>query len=368
MSIPPLAGYTVAVTADRRREEQVELLRRRGASVIEGPSIRTEPLGDDVAFRAAVDSLVSEPPEIAVLLTGLGVRSLLGAAESIGMGEAVHAALDRAEVYTRGPKATGAAITAGFEVTWRTVGERSVEIIDALVERAAAGARIAVLRDGDARAVTADALRERGADVVDVPVYRWSMPDDVLAAHRLVDAVVGGTVDAVTFTSAPGLRNLIAIAEELGLREALLDALNGRVLPVCIGPVCAESAEALGIERPLTPHRARLGAMVLVLAAELAARARHWTIEDVELTLQGALARVGQDDVFLTDRERAVLHALADAGGAVVAKDSLLRRVWGDADADAHAVEVTVGRLRRRLGRAGGVVQTVPRRGYRLAS
>jgi uroporphyrinogen-III synthase len=50
----------------------------------------------------------------------------------------------------------------------------------------------------------------------------------------------------------------------------------------------------------------------------------------------------------------------------VVTKPELLRDVWRAADADEHAVEVTVSRLRRRLGPAGRAVRTVPRRGYRL--
>lgn len=40
-----LSGFTVGITADRRWEEQAELLRRRGACVIHGPSIRTLPIG-----------------------------------------------------------------------------------------------------------------------------------------------------------------------------------------------------------------------------------------------------------------------------------------------------------------------------------
>ncbi|MBW3646014.1 MAG: winged helix-turn-helix domain-containing protein, partial [Actinobacteria bacterium] len=44
------------------------------------------------------------------------------------------------------------------------------------------------------------------------------------------------------------------------------------------------------------------------------------------------------------------------------------RSVWGDESADPHAVEVAVGRLRRRLGPAAGGLETVPRRGYRLAT
>jgi uroporphyrinogen-III synthase len=42
--------------------------------------------------------------------------------------------------------------------------------------------------------------------------------------------------------------------------------------------------------------------------------------------------------------------------------------VWGTPDADEHTVEVTVARLRRRLGPAGKAVQTTTRRGYRLVT
>ena len=366
MPIPPLAGYTVAVTADRRREEQVELLRRRGADVVEGPTIRTEPLAEDGALRAAIEATIAAPPDFTVLLTGLGVRSLLGAAESMGLGDELHDAIAMSEVYTRGPKATGAAVTAGIDVSWRTPGERSTEILAALTDAAQQGARIAVLRDGNRDPVLTHALRVLGADAVDLPVYRWSMPEDAQPALRLVDAICNRLVDAVTFTSSPAIRNLIAMARESGRTDELLAALNGPVLAVCIGPVAAETANDSGIERVVAPTRARLGAMVLSLAAALSERTRTLVLRGAPVILQGSMAVIGEDEVRLTERERAVLQVLAGAGGAVVPKRALLRQVWGDS-VDEHAVEVTVGRLRRRLGDVGDAVMTVPRRGYRLA-
>jgi uroporphyrinogen-III synthase len=367
MVIPPLAGYTVAVTADRRREEQVELLRRRGAEVIEGATVRTEPLSDDALLRAAIEAVIAEPPAVTVVLTGLGVRSLFNAAESMGVGEALHDAINQSEVYTRGPKATGAAVTAGVEVAWHTVGERSIELRDALTDAARAGTRIAVVRDGDSDPRLARELAALGADAIDIPVYRWTMPDDLHPAHRLLEAVCSCSVDAVTFTSSPAVRNLFALADQAGVHQELLAALNGPVVTVAVGPVCAETAKALGVDPPITPKRARLGTMVLSLAAELSSRARLVRFAGDEVTLQGSLAIVGGHEVRLADRERAVLHALADASGAVVTKRALVRTVWGDASADEHTVEVTVSRLRRRLGPAGNAIQTVPRRGYRLA-
>ena len=73
------------------------------------------------------------------------------------------------------------------------------------------------------------------------------------------------------------------------------------------------------------------------------------------------------DPITLTDRERSVLEMLARRPGAVVSKHTLLREVW-TGETDEHVVEVTVGRLRRRLGPAGGHIETVMRRGYRLST
>jgi uroporphyrinogen-III synthase len=59
----------------------------------------------------------------------------------------------------------------------------------------------------------------------------------------------------------------------------------------------------------------------------------------------------------------AVLRALAAAPGRVLSRAALLPAL--PRGADEHAVEMAVARLRAGLG-AGGIVQTVVKRGYRL--
>jgi uroporphyrinogen-III synthase len=141
-----------------------------------------------------------------------------------------------------------------------------------------------------------------------------------------------------------------------------------RVVAAAVGPVTAETAEGLGIADPVTPVRARLGSMVQALAAELGERRRVVPTRAGEVTLQGRAAFVDGVRVLVGTRERAVLEVLLTAGGAVVPKSRLLRAVWGPDFDDDHAVEVAIGRLRRALGNAGGAVETIARRGYRLAS
>lgn len=365
MAILPLAGFTVAVTADRRREEQVELLRRRGASVLEGPTVRTLPLGDHEALHEAIGVLVACPPEVTVFLTAVGARGLFAAADSHGLDAALVEVVARSTIVVRGPKASGAAMALGLDVSWTAPTARSSEVLARLVPLARQGARIAVQRDGAHHPHLAEALRAEGADAVDVPVYRWELPEDRSAAVRLVDAVCDDRVDAVTFTSSPAVQNLVAIAEEAGRAGELRAAFDRRSLAVCVGPVCDETARAAGLAQTVVPSRARLGSMVQALVGELSGRADTATLGGAEVVFQGRAVAVDGRLVRLSERERDVLAALLAAGGAVLPKGALLRQVWGTTG-DEHLVEVTVARLRRRLGAAGRAVVTVPRRGYRL--
>ncbi len=367
MDLGPLSGFRVGVTADRRWEEQVELLRRRGARSIVAPAIRTLPLSPEEGTRAAIESLLDRPPAVVVLTTGLGVRSWFAVAESLGLGEALLEALRPARVLTRGPKAAGAAVTAGLEVEWHAPSERSEELVAHLDGADLRGARVAVQLDGRDHPVLGDAIAALGAEVVPVPVYRWTLPADTGPLRRLIEAVCERRVDAVTFTAAPAVRNLFALAGEVGRVAALQEALQGGVVPVCVGPVCAGALVAAGVTSAVQPDRSRLGAMVQALAEHFSGRCTRLLLDGGELVVQGSAAVVGGELVELTDRERDVLAVLTERPGAVISKATLLARVWGADDADEHTVEVTVARLRRRLGPAGDALETAIRRGYRLA-
>jgi len=366
----PLTGFTVGVTACRRADEQIQLLERRGATVVHGPAIQTHPLVAEADLAAATRAVVDDPPDITVLSTGIGVRAWFEAAETLDLAEALLDALGRSTVVARGPKAHGAAVTNGLDVAWQAPNGLASEVVDHLAALGGPGARVAVQLDGAAGAPLAKAVSEVGARVVAVPVYEWTMPADTSAAERLVDAIVDRRVDAVTFTARPQIDNLTVIAERAERLDLLLDALAGPVTTACVGPVCASGITDLGLPEPLQPERYRLGSMVLALADHFADRARRLVLAGTEVRVQGRAVVLGgppgPEVAWLTDRERLVLDVLAERPGVVWSKDELLDRVWAGTESDPHVVEVTIGRLRQRLGSAGAGVETVIRRGYRL--
>ena len=363
--LQPLEGYTVGVTADRRAAEQCELLRRRGARVIDGPTIATAYLGSDERLRSATTALVDGPPEVLVVTTGIGIRAWIEAAQSWGLDRALLDALAGARIVARGPKATAAAQALGLEV-WATSTDERMTGVRVLLGELEPGTRVAVQCFGDDTSDVAASLADTGVPITMVPVYRWQRPVDTRPARLLVRAALEDRVHAITFTSAPAVRNLFSIAADDDVADALLDAMNTRVVAACVGPACADAARGAGITDPLAPSVGRLGLMVRALAERLHAARGTLDLAGTTVELQGHAVLVGDEHVALTRREAGVLAALAARPGAVVSPGTLLRTVWSSASSDEHVVGVTVGRLRRKLGAASSAVRTVPRRGYRL--
>ena len=362
----PLHGWTVGVTADRRSAEQTRLLERHGARAMHGPLLRVVPHSGDEKLGAAVAALVARPPDVVVLTTGVGTRAWFEEADAAGRGEDLRAALAGAEVLARGAKASAAAATEGLETAWRAPGGTSEELVERLAGVGVRGRRIAVQLDGRADPVLGDAIRALGADVVDVPVYRWLSPEDPCPGERLVEAVAEGRLDAVTFTSAPAVWRLFELAADAGLTARVRDRLAESVV-VSVGPVCSRALREAGAEPTVEPARHRLGPMILALAAHAAATDDAAAVEvgGHRVVLHATTVVVGERVVELSARERGLLAALLERPGAVVDRDGLLRRGGFAGDASGHAVEVAVTRLRRRL--AGALeVASVPRRGYRL--
>ncbi|MFB7466251.1 uroporphyrinogen-III synthase [Streptomyces sp. NPDC056224] len=360
----PLAGFTVGVTAARRADELIALLRRRGAAVVHAPALRIVPLADDSELLAATKELIACAPDAVVATTAIGFRGWIEAADGWGVGEELLARLRATELLARGPKVKGAIRAAGLVEAWSPESESLAEVLERLLSGGVAGRRIALQLHGEPLPGFVEALRAGGAEVVVVPVYRWMAPEDLAPLDRLLDAVVGGGVDAVSFTSAPAAASLLSRAEERGVREAVLAALRGGVVSACVGPVTALPLQAHGVDT-VQPERFRLGPLVQLLCKELPGRARVLPVAGHRVEIRGHAVLVDDELRPVPPAGMALLRALARRPGWVVARGELLRALPG-AGRDEHAVETAMARLRVALG-APKLIQTVVKRGYRLS-
>ncbi|MFD7839698.1 uroporphyrinogen-III synthase [Streptomyces sp. NPDC059761] len=360
----PLAGFTVGVTAARRADELIALLRRRGATVVHAPALRIVPLADDSELLAATKELIGCAPDTVVATTAIGFRGWIEAADGWGIGEELLARLRATELLARGPKVKGAVRAAGLVETWSPQSESLAEVLDRMLAGGVAGRRIALQLHGEPLPGFVEALRAAGADVVVVPVYRWMAPEDLAPMDRLLDAVAGGGIDAVSFTSAPAAASLLSRAQERGMTEAVLAGLRGDVLSACVGPVTALPLQARGVDT-VQPERFRLGPLVQLLCQELPGRARVLPVAGHRVEIRGHAVLVDAELRPVPPAGMALLRALARRPGWVVGRPELLRALPG-AGRDEHAVETAMARLRGALG-APNLIQTVVKRGYRLA-
>jgi uroporphyrinogen-III synthase len=175
-SAGPLAGFTVAVTADRGRDELATLLRSRGARVVLTPALR------------------EVPPDA---------------------GDARH-------------REAGPARRDAGDARHREAGPARRDAGDARHREAGPARRDA----GDARHREAGPARRQDEVTAGPP---WGPPDDPGPLRRLGDLIRDRLVDAVTFTSAPAVWGVL----ETG-GPAVLDRLRTDVVAACVGPEAAE--------------------------------------------------------------------------------------------------------------------------------
>lgn len=267
-----LKGVRVGITADRRWEEQADLFLRRGAEVLHGPTLVTIDLSREQALRRATLAVVEQPPDVVVITTGMGLRLWLDAAAAWGVDDDLRTALGQGAILARGAKASSAVRRAGLDVSWRAPRETMEEVVDHVATTHIGCGRVALQLFGPEAHPSTAALGALAGELVEVPVYRWRLPDDPAAARRLVEATVAGELDAVTFTSQPAVHHLLRIAESIGQGDGLRRSFDAGVVAACVGPVCADAALAEGIERPVWPEPPRLVAMVRQLTDLLTTR------------------------------------------------------------------------------------------------
>lgn len=204
-----------------------------------------------------------------------------------------------------------------------------------------------VLLAGSNRAVTgtrAEALRRAGYDVVEA--------SDRAGIHRVIASAVPSAL-------------LIDLPLADASHDEVATLLSSSTIPVLLsGPPEAEvvaQAPNLFVAQPCETET--------WLEAVRALLSNPWP--DLRLDETTGILTWRSRDVRLTPIETRLVGVLLRAGGDVVSADSLVRDVWGyDAEAaTADLVRAHVYQLRQRLARASfpSLIETLPRRGYRIA-
>ena len=201
-----LAGRTVLVT--RPQQQAVALaqaIRAAGGTVFEFPALDIEAVPVE-ALSASLAQLASA--DIAIFISPSAAQFGMAAIRAAG------SLLPATGVFAVGPGTARALREQGVRQVITPPGQDSEALLALPQLQDVAGKRVVVVRGVGGRALLADTLRARGAEVRFMECYRRKCPQ--ADATPLLARWQAGGIDAVTVTSAETLRNLAALLGEAG--------------------------------------------------------------------------------------------------------------------------------------------------------
>lgn len=260
----------IAILEARMGEQLADLVRSRGGVAFHAPALAELPDLDAAAIERLVKSLESRRPRLVVFQTGVGTRALFETTDRLGITPLLLQSLEKAIVVVRGPKPTGALRSRKVRID-RSAAEpfTTHEILAAIQDVDVGGARVIVQRYGSANVELDRALEARGAEVVEIPTYRWSLPPDTKPLAELIGRLERKEMDAAVFTNAEQVRNLFLVAQQIGKSDALRQALNA-TLVASIGPVASAALREVQVKIGVEAKPPKLGALLSSLEAALA--------------------------------------------------------------------------------------------------
>ena len=263
-----LDGMRIATLEARMTGALASLISKRGGEPVCAPALREAPLdcADDV--RYLLDKLESGSLDVVVFQTGVGARALFKEADNQGRLDFLLDALRGITTVCRGPKPTAALrqvdvqISVGVEAPYTTN-----ELLEALTALPVRGKRLMALQYGERNAALMAALQEQCETADELCLYEWQLPDDISPIESLVEDLLNGRVDVITFTSQVQIRHLYKVAAANGVPEDMLsDALNTRTIVCAVGPTCAAALADVGVATDTQPEYPKMGHMVNALA------------------------------------------------------------------------------------------------------
>ena len=259
-------GLKVTSFESRRSKEIEKLIAYHGGTPRVAPSMKEVPV-DSINISGFKKDLFSGKTDILILMTGVGTRMLTELMTGEYKLEAYSKALGNTKIIARGPKPVAALreidlvpdITIKEPNTWKDI----VKTIDETTE--IRGLNIYVQEYGISNTKFISALKERGANVNTVSIYRWELPDDINPLKEAIKSITSGGEDLVLFTSSQQIVNMFDIASKEGLKSELYDSFGNTVIG-SIGPTTSETLRSFKISVDYEPDSPKMGNLIKEIA------------------------------------------------------------------------------------------------------
>ncbi len=256
-------GLTVAAFESRMTAEIIRLIERHGGVPLVTPALREIPLDDNSAALKFGVQLTTERVDMLILLTGVGTTALFDLLKTRYPWPSIVEALNQTALVARGPKPVAALKALGLQ-PMLTVPEPNtwIDLISTLDEyRPVKGLRVAVQEYGASNPDLLEALKQRGAEVFQVPIYRWALPEDLEPLRQALNNIIDGKVSVLLITNAAQVDHVMQVLEKDGKMERFRAALNNMVV-ASVGPTASERLRHHDWPIDLEPSHPKMGILV----------------------------------------------------------------------------------------------------------
>lgn len=245
--------------------EMTRLIIRHGGVPHVAPSMQELPLSENPEALAFGEELIAGTIDMLVLLTGVGFRTLLDVLQTRFPLQTILDALKHTTLVTRGPKPIFVLKEVGLAPhvivpepnTWKDI----LDTIDQNKPEGLNGVRLAVQEYGTRNEELLIGLTRRGAHVIPVPVYRWTLPHDVQPLKALLQAVIQNRIDVLLITNAVQIDHVVKVLEDDERVEQFRQALQ-RMVVASIGPVASERLRHHHFPVDIEPSHSKMGILV----------------------------------------------------------------------------------------------------------
>ena len=258
-------GLRVGALESRKATEMERLITRQGGIPMVAPSMKELPLSDHPQALAFGKTLLSGEVDIVLLLTGVGCRTLIDILETRFPLNAIKDALQKTILVVRGPKPAGVIKGLGLQPqilvpepnTWRDI----LYALNTSYPEGLKGMRVAVQEYGVSNPELLEGLKQRGAHVTPVPVYRWTMPDDLHPLQQLLQQILKGEIQVLLITNAVQVDHMIKVLGD-GTANKQLQNVLAHMMVASIGQVASERLRQHGFPVDLEPSHPKMGILV----------------------------------------------------------------------------------------------------------
>src|SRR6516225_1070979 len=273
-----LSGRRIVVPETRELGQLLRMLEERGADTVPCPMIAIRDAPAPAPINVWLRRFAKGRCDDLVLMTGEGLRRLLGFAQRLELESAFRIALAETRKITRGPKPVRALREIGLTADVPADEPTTEGVIAALKQHDLTGHRVGVqLYPGNANERLLKFLESAGAKADTVLPYVYASEADDARVMAVIAEMATGQIDAIAFTSAPQVRRFRDVARAFG-REAELRQGLERIVVAAVGPIVAAELDAIGVQVNVIPRDNTFFMKPLVreLAAALTAGDREW--------------------------------------------------------------------------------------------